>query len=300
MTRGTTGARRAGRIVAPPTARPRRATRRQRASATSLGPGVDTSVACVTLGGVHRRRLPSATSPAPAEPPLGEPARSSRDAAGNHRPSSREALAAREPADPDRVSAIADPPRRPRPAQPSLTGDLPIESRPPRRSAPTCRRQLARCSTRTACPPARRRPDRAARPRADRIRRRARARPQASRGRDPGRLPHALAAPTLSIRLPQGPPAAASDASARSPGARSGSPATSRSAGASGSLLRPVATGRLGRGSPVGKLTHGRKANPESFIREAGLPNTWMKDRGIFVFRPLSPDRRNDRALAIK
>ena len=45
------------------------------------------------------------------------------------------------------------------------------------------------------------------------------------------------------------------------------------------STMRPTA-------GPVGKLTHGRKANPESFIPQARLPNTWMKDRGIFVFRP--------------
>src|SRR3954453_16706566 len=39
---------------------------------------------------------------------------------------------------------------------------------------------------------------------------------------------------------------------------------------------------------------------PNRSSRQERLPNTWMKDRGMFVFRPLLPDRRIDHALAIK
>ena len=51
---------------------------------------------------------------------------------------------------------------------------------------------------------------------------------------------------------------------------------------------------------PVGKLTHGRKANPESFIPRGAVAEYVDEGSGYFRLPTPSPDRRNDRALAIK
>jgi hypothetical protein len=50
----------------------------------------------------------------------------------------------------------------------------------------------------------------------------------------------------------------------------------------------------------IGKLTHGRKANPESFIRLAEDAEYVDEGSGYFRLPTPRPDRRNDRALAIK
>ena len=54
------------------------------------------------------------------------------------------------------------------------------------------------------------------------------------------------------------------------------------------------------RRRPVGKLTHGRKANPESFIPRGAVAEYVDEGSGYFRLPTPSPDRRNDRALAIK
>src|ERR671916_2738785 len=38
---------------------------------------------------------------------------------------------------------------------------------------------------------------------------------------------------------------------------------------------------------------------PYRSARPARMPTTWVRDRGIFVFRPLSPDRRKERARQV-